>query len=307
MCKVRGSSEIALLYERPVRLLLAEALAAMPPVFSRDDVDRWFDQHYPRVKHSTIQAHIKAATVNDPNRRHFNRRVGDLLFKLPDGRYERFDPSRHGEVHGNFRRAQEGDVGLNIIAQVVFGEANDQVYHRVRAAARAVRGGQIGRGNRFRWPSLDDPEVVSIIRRLRGQADESGNNGLPDGETPASDSLLGVQTAVSDEMGIALGSGVVTLSGGVTQRFDLVSADQAVVGAVLRCDVNVAPKALWSMISELMWLLEHVERPSVRRFVVFTGSGRVPKIWLENLGRVNPDIDFFELKGTAVTDLREDM
>lgn len=88
--------ETDMLYDRPVRELLAEAVKDLPQPFTRDDVDRWFDANYPRVKHSTIQAHLTAGSVNDRNRLHYTMDVGDLLFKRSDGRFERYDAARHG-------------------------------------------------------------------------------------------------------------------------------------------------------------------------------------------------------------------
>jgi hypothetical protein len=68
----------------------------MADVFSRDDMKGWFAQRYPNIKESTVRAHIRAGTVNDPNRVHYSMKVGDLVFKRSDGRFERYDSQRHG-------------------------------------------------------------------------------------------------------------------------------------------------------------------------------------------------------------------
>ena len=85
------------LYDKPVRELLRDAIDAMPEVFTRDDIQEWFRLNYPRVNATTVYLHMQAGIAN--NRREYKSRVGDLLWKRPDRRYERFDPARHGPGH----------------------------------------------------------------------------------------------------------------------------------------------------------------------------------------------------------------
>ena len=50
-----------MLYDKPVRALLADAIGAMPEAFSASDVIQWFAQFYPRVRSTTVRAHLVAA------------------------------------------------------------------------------------------------------------------------------------------------------------------------------------------------------------------------------------------------------
>jgi hypothetical protein len=92
------------IYEKPVRLLLKDFVAsqniAQGQVISRDQVTSWFRVNYPKIKVSTIAAHLIKMSVNAPSRVHYsaNPNGDDDLFYQLDGRrfrlYEkRNDPS----------------------------------------------------------------------------------------------------------------------------------------------------------------------------------------------------------------------
>jgi hypothetical protein len=91
------------IYDRPIRELLVDDVAAMRPTFRRSQVVEWFQEHYPLVKPSAVTAHITAATVNSPSRHHYNGAAQDLIFKRDDGSLERYDEPRHGrwDLYGN--------------------------------------------------------------------------------------------------------------------------------------------------------------------------------------------------------------
>jgi len=84
------------LYDRPVRELLVDAVKDMPTVFRRAEVVAWFKRRYPSVKPATVTAHITAATVNSPSRHHYPGADQHLIFQRDDGGLERYDSSRHG-------------------------------------------------------------------------------------------------------------------------------------------------------------------------------------------------------------------
>lgn len=86
-----------MLYERPVRELLRDGIDAMPETFTRDDLQEWFRLNYPRVNSTTVYLHMQAGVAN--NKRQYRSRVGDLLWRRSDGRYEQFDPAKHGPGH----------------------------------------------------------------------------------------------------------------------------------------------------------------------------------------------------------------
>jgi hypothetical protein len=88
-----------MLYDRPVRALLAECTASLPgPEFTTDEVVRWFRARYPLVKENTVRMHLLAYSANDPSRRHhaFARTQPAFLFKVGRGRYVAYDPDRDG-------------------------------------------------------------------------------------------------------------------------------------------------------------------------------------------------------------------
>ena len=60
-------------------------------------IDDWFRVNYPKIKRSTVDAHIRGMTINDPSRRH-HPGVGakePLFFRTESGELVRFDPDTH--------------------------------------------------------------------------------------------------------------------------------------------------------------------------------------------------------------------
>jgi endonuclease len=87
-----------MLYDRPVRELLAVAVAEVDQPSRPSDYVNWFARHYPAVKENTVRMHLTAYTANDRNRRHHAnaRRRPALLYRRPDDRLEPYDASVHG-------------------------------------------------------------------------------------------------------------------------------------------------------------------------------------------------------------------
>lgn len=98
-----------MLYDRPVRELLEEAVSDMPAVFRGSDLVVRFKKQYPLVKETTVRTHISCATVNLPSRIHCHR-DHDLLFKRPDGRLERYDIA----VHGLWKNGQPIETDVDV-------------------------------------------------------------------------------------------------------------------------------------------------------------------------------------------------
>jgi endonuclease NucS-like protein len=87
------------LYDQPVRVLLAtmidEFKSSNRQQFDNTNAIDWFAERYPRIKESTIRAHLRRFSVNDPSRHHYHPRPGeDLLIKLSPTNYRMFDPDR---------------------------------------------------------------------------------------------------------------------------------------------------------------------------------------------------------------------
>ena len=87
------------IYEKPTRELMHEfAVQRLAPgqVFARSDAIRWFADHYPDIKGSTVGAHVDGMSVNSPQRRHhpsIKPDAGwDLFFKLGPRAFRLWDP-----------------------------------------------------------------------------------------------------------------------------------------------------------------------------------------------------------------------
>jgi len=72
-----------------------EALLDQPTTFTDDMLLAWYGRRLPWVDPLWVQGRITADTVNDRGRQHLPH-PRDLLFRLADGRLERYAPSKHG-------------------------------------------------------------------------------------------------------------------------------------------------------------------------------------------------------------------
>ena len=87
------------IYEKPVRELFKDMVKEFNPqqgvIIPRDDVYRWFDKNYPKIKISTVSAHLLKMSVNAPSRIHYGVRADgddDLLFQIDSKRFRLYDP-----------------------------------------------------------------------------------------------------------------------------------------------------------------------------------------------------------------------
>lgn len=106
------------------------------------------------------------------------------------------------------------------------------------------------------------------------------------------------QRLMSEVYGALLAPGKVP---GVPKAFDLVSADQTIVGdAKFYTMVNGVglPPAKFATIAEYVWLLEKTY--AAKKFLVFGNQRRVPEEWLARFGRLVDGIEFFFLGPTDV-------
>lgn len=88
------------IYDRPTKSLMSDwAKANLAPnqTFSKADVFRWFDQHYPKLKRGTVGLHVEGMSVNSPARKHnASLRPGsgyDLFYKLGPDQYRLWEPA----------------------------------------------------------------------------------------------------------------------------------------------------------------------------------------------------------------------
>lgn len=84
---------MAQLYDRTVAELMAEAAAGLEYPATRNDVVVWFAEHYPKVKASTVRAHIIGLTDNDNSRHHYRWLAArdPLFIREPNGTLRPFD------------------------------------------------------------------------------------------------------------------------------------------------------------------------------------------------------------------------
>ncbi len=87
------------IYDKPTKTLMrefAEQRLGSEQAFGKSDAVRWFAEHYPEIRPTTIQAHVEAMAVNSRSRKHHaNVKPGsghDLFFKVGPGRYRLWDP-----------------------------------------------------------------------------------------------------------------------------------------------------------------------------------------------------------------------
>lgn len=92
------------IYHKPIRLLMREemapALAGQPgQSFTRKQAIAWFTIHYPKIRSSSVNAHLLRLSTNAPARinYHLIPSEDDVLFKLDASHFRLYDP-RHDPV-----------------------------------------------------------------------------------------------------------------------------------------------------------------------------------------------------------------
>src|SRR5262245_27646031 len=87
------------IYDRPVRLLMREMADQLAPkpndIITKHDVLSWFRKHYPKIKESTVTAHLTRLSTNAPSRPHYHAKTGedDVFFQIDSNRYRRYNPA----------------------------------------------------------------------------------------------------------------------------------------------------------------------------------------------------------------------
>jgi hypothetical protein len=89
------------IYDKSTRFLMQEfAQKTLRPdqVFLREDAVRWFAEHYPKTKPTTVRLHVSGMSVNNGTQRKHNPHIKpnagwDLFFKLGPSKYRLYDPA----------------------------------------------------------------------------------------------------------------------------------------------------------------------------------------------------------------------
>lgn len=136
----------------------------------------------------------------------------------------------------------------------------------------------------------DDPTSGSIMSSERqGKIEASNRTGKM---TPSTFEQL-CREVMSNKYGTLLRSATVE---GVRKQFDLVSADESIVGDAKYYTAvkgTGLPPAKFATIAEYVWLLEKTS--ATRRFLVFGNDRRVPEWWLQRYGGLLQGVDFYYL------------
>ncbi len=74
-----------MIYDRPIWALMQDAAADLSPPYTVGEIIAWFAQNYPKVKASSVRAHIKGLTANDPSRQHYQVSRALLRWSIADG------------------------------------------------------------------------------------------------------------------------------------------------------------------------------------------------------------------------------
>jgi hypothetical protein len=83
-----------MIYDRPIWALMKDAAAELSPPYTVGGIVAWFAQHYPKIKASSVRAHIKGMTANDPSRHHYRVSGMTALFvQQPDKTLMPYDPA----------------------------------------------------------------------------------------------------------------------------------------------------------------------------------------------------------------------
>jgi hypothetical protein len=98
------------IYEKPTWQLVKDSLPQLPEIFSTEDALNWFHSKYPKIKDSTVRAHVIGMSLNSPSRRHYSGLLAHgLLYKVDRHHYTRYDPQRHGTFDEHGRQVGIGD------------------------------------------------------------------------------------------------------------------------------------------------------------------------------------------------------
>jgi hypothetical protein len=87
------------IYDKPVRLLMHDLVKdlrlAKGQVLTREQAVDWFRRRYPKIKESTIGAHLIRMSTNAPSRVHYSARPGDddLFYQVDGSRFRLYDAS----------------------------------------------------------------------------------------------------------------------------------------------------------------------------------------------------------------------
>jgi hypothetical protein len=79
------------IYHKPTWGLLQDFTDAMDKnIFTKEDIVDWFSKNYSKITEHAVKCHIVSCSANDPQRRNYSTKK-QILFKLSDGKYKKYD------------------------------------------------------------------------------------------------------------------------------------------------------------------------------------------------------------------------
>lgn len=194
---------------------------------------------------------------------------------------ERWLLGRHGDVRRSAIRAHLSAGTVNNQSRVHFGmPVGDLVFRRSDGKLERYDPARHGRWRRGL------PAVVPTRSASNGGTVAS-NGGAPSEPrrraAPAAPTRSELRAAAHAAFGVPLRARSIPLRGGRRHRFDLVSADGRVVGAIAPAATGLPSTARLAVISERVWLLQQVAAGGTR-FVLVLGDPRAATSWLRRFG-----------------------
>ena len=147
-----------MIYDRPIWALMQDAAADLSPPYTVGELIAWFAQHYPRIKATSVRAHIKGLTANDPSRHHYQVSGRTALFlRQPDKTLMPYDVTADSDTDDD----EELDDEHGLVGEVTLEQSSEFV---LEAHLEEFLVGN--------WKSIDWGRPLEI---WKGPDDESGH------------------------------------------------------------------------------------------------------------------------------------
>ena len=113
-----------MIYDRPIWALMQDAAADLSPPYTVGELIAWFAQHYPKIKATSVRAHIKGLTVNDPSRHHYQVSGRAALFvRQPDKTLMPYDVTADSDTDDD----EELDLEPGLVGEVTLEQSSEFV------------------------------------------------------------------------------------------------------------------------------------------------------------------------------------
>ena len=113
-----------MIYDRPIWALMQDAAADLSPPYTVGELIAWFAQHYPKIKATSVRAHIKGLTVNDPSRHYYQVSGRAALFvRQPDKTLMPYDVTADSDTDDD----EELDLEPGLVGEVTLEQSSEFV------------------------------------------------------------------------------------------------------------------------------------------------------------------------------------